>query len=449
MTNLPANLPVLLRAAGLKVVEIDGWETRGRPASTGTFSPVGVLNHHTGAFDRVGDFEDDLAYARWLFLVGRSDLPAPLCQLSLSAEGVVYLGAAGRANHAGTAKASGSVAAGDGNTLYVGIEWMLSGTQTIPDLMYRAGATLNAVLLRLLGSSVQAVSCHYQTSVTGKWDIGDPNGIRFGSARVLDVTEFRRNVQREKTRLAADTRPSSVLTYQHTSMQYSDSPEQIEADVERIFKRGKQFLSGTESADAPLPDLLLHAASRHDYFLHQVNSVWVAVKKNLVDNPGKMRTGYVPAIQSFEGAGKHGDRGIVWLSFPHDDLGRITHGCSHYLTRGRRPGDPNYNLNKRLANAIGDWAREKGDGDAIVTYAGDQNIPDRTEDTFFGSPLTSFWDELGRYENTGHGSIDVIASYDRDGRVEAKDIRALDDTEYPLNIDHFLVEGKATVRHLR
>lgn len=210
MTRLPANLPTLLRAAGLKVVEIDGWETRGRPASTGSFAPVGVLNHHTGARDVLGDFADDLSYARWMFLVGRpSDgLPPPLVQLSLSLEGTVYIGAAGRANHAGKAKASGSVAAGDGNSLYVGVEWMLSGTQAIPAAMYAAGATLNAVLLKhVTKTSTQTVSCHYQTSVTGKWDIGDPNGVPFNGQKVLDVPKFRRAVLAALARLDGKPTP--------------------------------------------------------------------------------------------------------------------------------------------------------------------------------------------------------------------------------------------------
>lgn len=62
-------------------------------------------------------------------------------------------------------------------------------------------------------------------------------------------------------------------------------------------------------------------------------------------------------------------------------------------------------------------------------------------DTFFGQPLTSAWDELNRHESTGHGNIDVIASYNKDGRVKALDIVALDDKEFFLHTDHFLVEA--------
>jgi len=201
MPKLPNNTPSLLRAAGLNVVEIDGWETRSRPPETGGFYPVGVLNHHRGSPDYDGNLADDLAYAKWLATVGRPDLPPPLSQFGLSHEGTVYMQAAGRSNHAGVAKPSGSVTGGDGNALYVGIEWFLSGTQPIPDKMYQAGVTLNAVLLHILGSSEQAVSCHYQTSVTGKWDIGDPDGIPFEDHKVLDVDEFRVNVKAASDKL--------------------------------------------------------------------------------------------------------------------------------------------------------------------------------------------------------------------------------------------------------
>lgn len=444
LSKLPASTADQLRKAGLKVVEIDGWQNR---ASAGGASYVGVLNHHTGAHDGIGDPENDLAYAKWMFLQGRSDLDPPLCNIALSAEGVVYIGASGNANHGGIARASGSVAAGDANRLYVGIEWMLSGTQPIPKAMYEAAAILNAVLLEILGSSVQAVSCHYQTSVTGKWDIGDPNGIAFGSARVLDVPKFRLAVKKARKALNPP-KPDpkfEIVTFQHTSMQFSDTDSQMARDVERIFGRGRQVLTGTEAGGEkakPLPDLLREAAEDIGYHYHQAKGEWIAVSRELTKKRSRVTRGYVPVLESHEGLGKHTDRGIAWMSFNTDNLGKITIGAGHYLTHGRKPGDPNWTLNQRYADAIGEWARDKGRGQDLVFYGGDQNIPDRTEDTFFGSPLTSAWDEIGRYENTGHGNIDLVASYDRDGRVEAKGIRALDDRELHLFTDHFLVEAE-------
>ncbi len=199
MNTLPASLIAHLRAAGLTVIVISGWLDRERP---GSFNPVGILNHHTGASASGWTLIKELAYAKWMFLVGRPDLPAPLCQIALGRSGTVYIGAAGRANHAGVAKRSGSVAAGDGNALYYGIEWMLSGTEAIPADMMESGVTLNAVISeKTTGNSVNTISAHYQTSVTGKWDIGDPNGVAFNGSKVLDMDKFRRSVQAERERL--------------------------------------------------------------------------------------------------------------------------------------------------------------------------------------------------------------------------------------------------------
>ena len=202
--RLPANLPDLLRAEGLNVVEVDGWQTRGRPASTGDFTPVGVLWHHTGAYDGLNDAQSDRAYADWLFKTGRTDLPAPLCQLSISAEGTVYVGAAGRANHAGKAKSSGTVAAGDGNRLYVGVECMNSGKQGWGRPQYDAMVTTGVVLARLLGTSVQTQRGHRETSVTGKWDPGmlDMDKFRADIDAALDGPKPRQGLPSPRERMA-------------------------------------------------------------------------------------------------------------------------------------------------------------------------------------------------------------------------------------------------------
>ena len=177
------DLADVLTKAGLDVEEVSGWKTRGRPKSTGGFNPVGVLWHHTGSYDSLTDARDDTEYAAWLAKSGRSDLPAPLCQISISAEGKVYICAAGRANHAGKAKASGSVAGGDGNSLYIGIECMNSGKQGWPKPQYEAMVATGAALAAYLGTSPKAQRAHKETSVTGKWDPG-----------MLDMDKFRRDI---------------------------------------------------------------------------------------------------------------------------------------------------------------------------------------------------------------------------------------------------------------
>ena len=182
MNRLPANLPKILRDAGLKVVEHDGWLTRGRPSSTGGFTPVGVLCHHTAT----PASSSDSAVVN-LLIRGRSDLPGPLCHLGLSRDGTVHVVAAGRANHAGKAKSSGTVAAGDGNRLYIGIEAFNDGRgEKWPAAQYDAYVTLAATLCReVTHNSVQTVRGHKETSVTGKID------------PTFDMDAFRKRVQAE------------------------------------------------------------------------------------------------------------------------------------------------------------------------------------------------------------------------------------------------------------
>ncbi len=452
--RLPADLPDRLKKAGLKVVEIDGWRARGRPSSTGEFKPVGVLNHHTGTHDPIGDFADDLTYAKWLFLTGRKDLPPPLCQLSISAEGTVYVGASGRANHAGKAKASGSVAAGDGNALYAGIEWMLSGTQAIPAGMYAAAVKTNAVLLDIFGSSEQASSCHYQTSVTGKWDIGDPDGVPFSGHKVLDVPKFRgaikeyRNSQKPKPPPKPTPTPpakdATVIDVMHVSMQFSDSGPQKKSDADKIFARAKSrnvaWLTGTEGTFGAVPaaTLLKEAAEKNGYrFARQGSDAWVAIQGSLVK--GNWKATYVKVIDGV--AGKYPDRGVFYVEFDAArGLGHVTVIAAHYNTDGA-PGGPQAENNRKIAKVIGDVATAQGANAALVFYGGDQNIGDKAHDTFFKQPLTSTWDELKKWPNTGHGNIDVIASYNGDKRVSAAYSRVLDDSKFPLNTDHFLVEA--------
>jgi hypothetical protein len=480
--RLPADLPDRLRKAGLKVVVIDGWLTRGRPANTGEFKPVGVLNHHTGSHDPIGDTSNDLSYANWLFKTGRSDLPAPLCQLSISAEGVVYVGASGRANHAGVAKPSGSVSGGDGNALYAGIEWMLSGMQAIPKGMYDAGVKTNAVLLDIFKSSEQTVSCHFQTSVTGKWDIGDPSGVPFNGHKVLNVPKFRAAVKAFRAGSKPKPPSSDLITIDvmHASLQFSDSPAQQEQDIKDLFARAKDrdvwWVTGTESGPGaePTGELLRKygpAAGFRTFVPSEgkgagsTTDCWIAVNKRYID--GKWTQGYetsipgsrelymregIPRAQASSMQPRWGPKGLVRVGFDNDEVGaRINVGAGHYLTKDASPeihGVDHGEWNEVFAGDIGEWAREVGKGYDLVFYGGDQNINDKRRDTFYGSPLTSLQDELKRWENTGHGPIDVLATYDGDSRVTAKYVRALDDKEFFQHSDHFVVEGGVTVRKL-
>lgn len=178
------DLALVLRAAGLKVVEVPGWKTFGRPSSTGGFDPIGNLWHHTGAKDtNPNSIEDDRAYAEWLAEIGRSDLPAPLCQVSIGRDGTVYVCAAGRGNHAGTARPTGTMPGGDGNHIYLGWECQNTGSEGWSKAQYEAMVTAAAATSEHYGWTAHANRAHKETSMTGKWDPG-----------LLDMDKFRRDI---------------------------------------------------------------------------------------------------------------------------------------------------------------------------------------------------------------------------------------------------------------
>ena len=214
------DLPDVLRKAGLKVVVVPGWETRSRPESTGGFNPIGNLWHHTGSKDTNPlSIEDDFAYARWLAEIGRSDLPAPLCQLSIGRDGTIYVCAAGRGNHAGTAKASGPIPAGDGNALYLGWECQNTGSEGWPGPQYEAMVKAAAATSKHYGWTAAANRAHKETSLTGKWDPGLLNMVDFRAdiaermvagvirarltARIHDLVAQKKKIVRTLKRLRA------------------------------------------------------------------------------------------------------------------------------------------------------------------------------------------------------------------------------------------------------
>jgi len=143
-------LPGVLRAAGLKVAETEGWIDRGR----GEMGRVrGVMCHHTGttAPGNMPTLE--------LLKKGRNDLPGPLAQLGLGRDGTFYVIAAGRANHAGPGMWKGIRT---GNSSFIGIEAENGGREgdVWPDVQmdaYRRGV---AEILRHIGADASMCCGH-------------------------------------------------------------------------------------------------------------------------------------------------------------------------------------------------------------------------------------------------------------------------------------------------
>jgi hypothetical protein len=294
--------------------------------------------------------------------------------------------------------------------------------------------------------------------------------LAFGSTTHTDPRDFpwpmfMRLVRKEVRRLRAtlvepqaapDAGPKPFRVHvMQASMLYSLSLKRKEADLEKIFSRAARrdvaWVTGTEYPDDPSRELLKKVAGSYGYrtFFRGRDDVWIAVQRDFI--AGNVEVAHEVVIPKEEGFGKKGPRGLLTVTFDSvPELGRVTVAAAHLLTKGRPDGEglwrTNLVLNQKFTRHIGETAKDLGAGSALFFYGGDQNIVDRTNDTFLGQPLTSAWDELDKWQNTGHGNIDLVASYDKDGRVEAAYCRALDDGELHLNGDHFLVEAGFDVK---
>src|SRR5690606_26666676 len=107
--------------AGLKVVEVSGWKTRGHG---GMSRPRGIIWHHTATPARAEGNYPSLGTVTH----GRKDLKGPLANLGLGRDGTWYVIAAGQAWHLG----SGSYPGLSGNTDTSGIEAEHPGTAGHP-----------------------------------------------------------------------------------------------------------------------------------------------------------------------------------------------------------------------------------------------------------------------------------------------------------------------------
>jgi hypothetical protein len=175
-------LPDVLKAAGLKVAEVEGWKDRGN-GDMGTVA--GIICHHT-AGPRTGNMPS-LAIVR----DGRPDLPGPLSQLGLGRDGTFYVIAAGRCNHAGKGTWAGL---STGNSSFIGIEAENTGLANDfpwPDVQmdaYRRGV---AAILKRIAKTADACCAHREYAMPSgrKSDpTFDMDGFRSKVAEILNGT---------------------------------------------------------------------------------------------------------------------------------------------------------------------------------------------------------------------------------------------------------------------
>jgi N-acetylmuramoyl-L-alanine amidase len=166
-----------LRKEGLTVKEVDGWKSRGN-SSGGNWNPRAFVTHHTAGAGPSAGKHPSLN----TLIHGRSDLPGPLCNISMDYEGTVYVIAAGAANHAGTPD-GGNWKGCYGNSDAFGFEIEHPGTSPLSD--ERAELATRAVAAVIRGRFGAGMTCfHKEWAPSRKIDLATSPGPEWWRDRV-------------------------------------------------------------------------------------------------------------------------------------------------------------------------------------------------------------------------------------------------------------------------
>jgi len=179
----------VLRDAGLRVVEVDGWKSRGVAGLT----PIGVMEHHTaGAQGRPTPSLN-------ICINGRAGLPGPLCNVYIGRDLVCYVVASGIANHAGVGGPYGRIPKDSGGRYTVGFEIEHAGTAAEawpPALVDVAARATAAVAARIKAEAKYAGIAHKEWAPKRKID---PYGWNMAAFR-NEVAGLRQGVKRFRTK---------------------------------------------------------------------------------------------------------------------------------------------------------------------------------------------------------------------------------------------------------
>lgn len=207
-----------LKAWGLNVDEVKGWQTRGRPYN---FYPKAIIAHHDASSISSGN-----QGALNLVINGRPGLSGPLSQFVLCRDGKVVVVAAGYANHAGIGGPRAGVPQNAGNTYCLGIEACNNGVgEKWPAVQLNAYYRLCAALMSWLG--LVDVNCVFGHKEWTSRKI-DPYG--------LNMNVFRANV--EKALVAGPSVPVVRLGFV-PGQKHPDTPKIKDALRKRGFFKGK------------------------------------------------------------------------------------------------------------------------------------------------------------------------------------------------------------------
>ena len=218
-----------LRSMGLRVVEVDGWQTRG----VTDFAPGGSVNHHTAGPSTGATPSLNTC------INGRPDLPGPLCHVMQSREpsdDIAYVIAAGKANHAGEGGWRGLV----GNASVYGLEIEHDGISALPQRRIDTAAAIHAAMF----PGDPAMVCQHR-----EWASA---GRKIDAATNVDGDEFRQRVG-----------DADVPTMDQIIKGLNDAAKAGKLDP--YFHRARQIIEAGDLHDLALPILNDHAeAGKND-----------------------------------------------------------------------------------------------------------------------------------------------------------------------------------------
>lgn len=238
---------------------------------------------------------------------------------------------------------------------------------------------------------------------------------------------------------------AAVLRGGHSSGQFSDRPDQQNQDAARLVSRfessGRDWLTGTEAGSKSVLDTAFKNTVHHSelrFIKNKTSDVWILVSKDLFTGPIDVEWHKV-----IDATHEFGPRGFLRASGACPRVGsEVTILVAHWLTDPDDFGQANGPRNKKMADELTRLGHQFGKKRNLVFYGGDNNRTEREPGGILStSPFTSLATELDNIQNTGHGAIDCMASYNADHRVSGKSWNVLDDSEFPLHTDHYYCEG--------
>jgi len=228
------DLPAAIAAAGLPVVEVAGWRTRGHGELTTVQT---IVCHHTAtAASASGDYP-----SLGIVVNGRPHLAGPLANLGLGRSGTVYVIAAGVAYHAGD-----TWSPSQDNWHAIGIEAEHDGISPWPSELVDAYARLCAALAAHYGLGAARVQGHKEVCKPAGRK-ADPN---------FDMTAFRARVV-ARMHDQEDDMPSPK---DWTAEDWSVVDAHLDARLAAFGRQAGDLIKVTNSADPKKPKWSLSTA---------------------------------------------------------------------------------------------------------------------------------------------------------------------------------------------